>query len=161
MTLSITEWTLQLFYMIAQACRTGRSPDPRSSTGVCFPHSWSSRPGSRLLQDGLYSMHLHSKLCFQNPSAWNLHFLWRDLNQLLVKREDFMKQMQPDPSEHTRQDISTFACENLEELWLESNPKTEQRFMLDWAWHPSVQLYWMTDNDKHKHGNIYRQKKLV
>lgn len=155
MTLSITEWTPQLFYVITQVCRAGRSPDAHSSTDACFPHSWSSTPGSRLLQEGLCSTHLSSKPCFQNPSAWNLHFLWRDLNQLLVKREDFMKQMQPDPSECTWQDISSFTLEHLEELWLESNPKTEQCFILDWGWHQLVQLYRTTENDKH--GHIYWQ----
>lgn len=63
--------------------------------------------------------------------------------------------MQTDPSDHTCEDISTFAFENLKELLAESNLKTEHNFILDWARHKSVQLYWMTKNDKHKHSNIY------
>lgn len=50
--------------------------------------------------------------------------------QLQVKRADFVKQMQPDPSEHRREDIPNFAFEHLEELQQESNHQMEQRFTL-------------------------------
>lgn len=91
MMLSITEWT--------RSDRPEEQEGAKSHSPVqcTFPHGCSSTPGS-------------TKLCFQNPSAWNLHFLLRNMNQLLVKR-DFINQMQPDPSEHTGEDISTFASD--------------------------------------------------
>lgn len=96
MMLSIMEWT--------QSDRSAEQEGAQIHSPVQgrFPHSCSSTPGS-------------TKLCFQNPSAWNLHFLQRNMNQLLVKR-DFINQMQPGPSEHRGEDISTFASEHMEEL---------------------------------------------
>lgn len=104
-----------------------------------FPHSCSSTPGS-------------NKPCYQNPSAWNLYFFQRDLNQLLIKR-DFIKKIQPDPSEHTS---LTFAPEQVFRAVLRKQHQNGQRFHAGLSLTPMAQLCWMTENDKHKRGRRSR-----
>lgn len=151
MTLSIIEWTLQLFYIITEVCRTGRSSDPCSST---FPPQLEQHPRIQGSAGRMMLCTSPFRAVLPKPLSLKPAFPWSDLNQMLVKRVDFMKQMQPHPPEHTREDVSTFAFERLEELWPASNLKTEC-FIPDRVWYRLVRLYWMTENGKHKCSNIY------